>query len=110
MVDAPVVEEEVQVFAPAPSAAGPPRVKIIGEPRPRPEVADAEEPPAKRPALVVSKPVPAAKVPQKARPRIRGRLAQDVQEVEPDSYNVRERSPFRVCEAIGSLPFVSTPV
>ena len=35
------------------------------------------------------------KVPQKARPRVRVRLAQEVQEVEPESYDVRERSPLR---------------
>ena len=32
---------------------------------------------------------------QKARPKVRVRLAQEVQEVEPESYDVRERSPLR---------------
>ena len=62
----------------------------MGEPRPRPEPA---QPPAKRPALVVPKSLQ-PKVPQKARPRVRVRLAQEVQEVEPESYDVRERSPL----------------
>ena len=90
VVDAPVVEEEIRpVSPPAASASGPPRVRVVGEPRPRPE-----EPPAKRPALVVPKSLQ-AQVPQKARPRVRVRLAQEVQEVEPESYDVRERSPLR---------------
>ena len=48
----------------------------------------------RRQALVVSKPVPAAKVPQKARPRIRVRLAQDVEEVEDESYDVSHHRQF----------------
>ena len=79
---------------PAASASGPPRVRVVGEPRPRPEPAEGEEPPAKRPALVVPK-SSQPKVPQKARPSVRVRLAQEVQEVEPESYDVRERSPLR---------------
>ena len=57
------------VSPPAASASGPPKVKIAGEPRPRPEPAEGEEPPAKRPALVVHKSSP-GKVPQKARPGV----------------------------------------
>ena len=95
VVDAPVVEEEIRpVSTPAASASGPPRIRVVGEPRPRPEPAEGEEPPAKRPALVVPK-SSQPKVPQKARPRVRVRLAQEVQEVEPESYDVRERSPLR---------------
>ena len=83
VVDAPFVEEQLRpVSPPAATASGPPKVKIVGEPRSRPEPAEGEEPPAKRPALVVHKSVP-GKVPQKARPRIRVRLFEEVQEVEP---------------------------
>ena len=73
VVDVPFVEEETRpVSPPAASASGPPRVKIVGEPRSRPEPAvEGEEPPAKRPALVVHKSSP-GKVPQKARPRVGG--------------------------------------
>ena len=43
VVDAPVVEEEIwPVSPPAASASGPPKVKVVGEPRPRPEPAEGE--------------------------------------------------------------------
>ena len=86
-------------MAPPPSTAGPPKIKIVGEPEPP----DGDEPPSKRPALVVSKPTP-GKVPQKARLKIRVRLAQDVQEVATTQVSIF------VCQAIGCSPFVSTPV
>ena len=92
VVDAPVVKEAIRPAAPPPAASGP-RKSSRGKPRARPEPAEGEEPPAKRPALVVSKPIP-GKVPQKARPRIRVRLGQEVQEVEPESYDARKRSPL----------------
>ena len=87
----------------APVYSRPAEGQDCGEPRPRPEPADGDEPPSKRPPLVVSKPTP-GKVLQKARPKIRVRLAQDVQEVEPESYDVRERSPLR--SASSSSAFV----
>ena len=79
VVDAPVVEEPIRAAAPRPTASGPPKVKMVGERRSQREAAEGEEPPAKRPALVVSK----------------VRLAQEVQEVEPESYDARDRSPLR---------------
>ena len=39
VVDAPFVEQEVRPVSPPPASSGPPRVKVVGEPRTRPQPA-----------------------------------------------------------------------